>query len=152
MQQRISYQELQQLHPSLTASLLSLGEASAENLDPTLIHLLKIRVSQLNGCAFCQHMHANEARQDNEQQSRLDVLPAWRETLCFSKQERAALNWAEVLTDLSSHSEIETAYQQLLEQFSQDQLVKLTGIILTINSWNRVAIGFQFVPEIPAKD
>lgn len=91
MKERIEKSAVYKIQPALYKSLPGLGEAAAAGLEHSLVHLVKLRASQINGCAYCQHMHANEARKDGEKQSRLDVLPAWREVPVFSARERAAL-------------------------------------------------------------
>ena len=95
-------------------------------------------------------MHAAEARQDGEQQQRLDVLAAWQETSFFSPRERAALRWAEVLTLLASQSVPADAYTELSSLFTTEEIVNLSAIIVTMNSWNRIAVGFQFQPQLNA--
>lgn len=141
---RLSTAQLYQLQPQLLKSLLELGKAATQTLDVTLVHLIRLRVSQLNGCAFCLHMHANEARRDGEQQRRLDVLSGWPETELFSNRERAALSWAENLTCMAGQRGISDAeYQQVSQQFSAEELANLTALIIEINGWNRIAVSFH---------
>ena len=151
MESRIDYQQLHSIQPALTTALLNLGETVATQLEASLIHLVKLRASQINGCAFCQHMHANEARNNGEQQQRLDILPAWQDVPAFSDRERAALRWTEQLTDLSNTQTVNSAYEALQQHFSQAEIVNLTGLIVVINGWNRIAIGFGFIPELTEK-
>ncbi|MCG8317043.1 MAG: carboxymuconolactone decarboxylase family protein [Pseudomonadales bacterium] len=151
MQTRLTYQELDKLQPLLTSSLLQLGESIATRLEPSLIHLVKLRASQLNGCAFCQNMHANEARQDGERQSRLDILAAWKEVPAFSAREQAALTWTEQLTRLSPEQNLDQEYEQLGDHFNKEEIADLTALIIVINGWNRIAIGFRFIPNISDK-
>jgi AhpD family alkylhydroperoxidase len=148
MKERIAYQQVYKLQPALAQSLIGLGEAAASKLEHSLIHLVKLRASQLNGCAFCQHMHANEARNDGEKQSRLDVLPAWQEVPIFSARERAALKWTEQLTLLAQQEIHDQDFTELKNHFSDEEIVNLTAAIVTINAWNRIAIGFHFLPVI----
>lgn len=148
MNERIAYQQVYKLQPAIAQSLIGLGEAAATKLEHSLIHLVKLRASQLNGCAFCQHMHANEARKDGEQQYRLDVLAAWREAPYFSARERAALHWAEALTLLAQKDIHDEDFALVHEQFSEEEIVNLTAVIVTINAWNRIAVGFHFLPII----
>lgn len=91
MKERIARTHVYELQPALLKSLAVFDQAVRKGLEPKLLHLVKIRTSQINGCAFCQHMHAQEARRDGEQQERLDVLAAWAEVAVFSERERAAL-------------------------------------------------------------
>src|SRR5690606_6124738 len=137
MQQRLDRNEVYKLQPALVKALTSLSQATDKIIEARLVHLLHLRISQLNGCAFCQHMHAAEARQDGEQQQRLDVLAAWQETSFFSPRERAALRWAEVLTLLASQSVPADAYTELSSLFTTEEIVNLSAIIVTMNSWNR---------------
>jgi alkylhydroperoxidase family enzyme len=92
-------------------------------------------------------MHANEARKDGEQQHRLDVLPAWREVDIFSARERAALAWTEALTRLADQGVSDASFTQVAEHFSEKEIVNLSAAIATINAWNRIAVGFNFVPN-----
>ncbi len=148
MKERIAYQQVYKLQPVLAKSLIDLGEDASQQIDHSLIHLIKLRVSQINGCAFCQHMHANEARKDGEKQSRLDVLPAWKEVPVFSQRERAALSWAEKLTLLAREEIHDEDFTAVREQFNEEETVNLTAVIVAINAWNRIAVGFRFIPAI----
>ncbi|WP_447556060.1 carboxymuconolactone decarboxylase family protein [Vreelandella sp. EE22] len=148
MSTRISRQNVYRLNPRLPEHLIALGKvAPGSAVTPAIIHLVKLRVSQINQCCFCQHMHAQQARDDGEYQTRLDVLPAWREAPCFSEQERAALEWAEALTLISQQSVDDGIYQSALEAFGEPDLIALTSVVLAINSWNRIAVSMQFVPD-----
>lgn len=147
MKERIEKSAVYKIQPALYKSLAGLGEAAAAVLEPSLVHLVKLRASQINGCAYCQHMHANEARKDGEKQSRLDVLPAWREVPIFSERERAALEWAEAVTRLSQTSPADGQFAQLSEVFTQEEIVNLTITIAVINTWNRIAVSFNFFPD-----
>lgn len=147
MQNPITRNDVFQLQPAITKSLLGLGDAAARELEASLIHLVKLRASQINGCAFCQHMHANEARKDGEQQHRLDVLPAWREVAIFSERERAGLEWTETLTRLADQTDNQASYTQLTQHFTAKEIVNLTAAIVAINAWNRIAVGFHFAPD-----
>lgn len=148
MQARIEQKDIYRMQPALAKALLGLGGAAAATLEPALIHLVKLRVSQINGCAFCQHMHAGEARADGERQPRLDVLPGWREAPCFSERERAALAWAEAVTELARGPVSDELFKQVREHFSEAELVDLTCAVIAINGWNRIAAPFHFVPDM----
>ncbi|NYT73991.1 carboxymuconolactone decarboxylase family protein [Halomonas sp. QX-2] len=149
MSTRISQQSVYRLCPRLAKHLTALGNVAPDStVNRTIIHLVNLRVSQINHCCFCQHMHSQEARDDGEHQVRLDVLPAWREAPCFSTQERAALAWAEALTLVSQQAVSDNDYQNALAAFGEQGLIDLTAIIIQINSWNRVSVGFQFAPDI----
>ncbi|MCD6006146.1 carboxymuconolactone decarboxylase family protein [Vreelandella alkaliphila] len=150
MSTRLSQQSVYRLVPRLAKNLIALGNVAEDStLNRTIVHLVNLRVSQINHCCFCQHMHSQEARDDGEHQVRLDVLPAWREASCFSTQERAALAWAEALTLISQQPSIsDDTYQNALTAFGEQGLIDLTAIIVQINSWNRISVGFQFAPDI----
>jgi AhpD family alkylhydroperoxidase len=115
-------------------------------LEPSLYELIKIRASQLNGCAFCLDMHTKDARAKGETEQRIYALPAWREAPFYSERERAALAWTEAITNIQQGHASEDAYTEARTQFSEEELVKLTYAIIQINSWNRIAIAFR--PEV----
>ena len=112
------------------------------SLEPTLVHLVEIRASQINGCANCLNMHTVFARENGETEQRIYLLSAWREAPCYSDRERAALGWTDALTQLSEGHEHESAYQALKAHFTEAEQVKLTLVINVINGWNRLAVGF----------
>ena len=112
------------------------------SLEPSLTELVKIRASQINGCANCINMHATEARNRGETEQRIYLLSAWREAPCYTERERAALGWTEALTRLSEGHTHESAYGALKAQFSDEEQVKLTLMINIINGWNRLSVGF----------
>ncbi|MCL1068498.1 carboxymuconolactone decarboxylase family protein [Shewanella olleyana] len=148
MLSRISQKSVYSL-ARIPKNLLALDQVSNDSsVNETIQHLVKLRVSQINHCCYCQHMHSNEARQDGEKQARLDVLPAWREAPCFSVQERAALSWAESLTLISQGEVDDAIYRETLAAFGEKDLLELTTVVLAINSWNRVAVSMQFVPNL----
>jgi AhpD family alkylhydroperoxidase len=102
-----------------------------------------MRVSQINGCAYCLNLHAPEARAAGVSQQKLDVLSAWRESPAFDEQERAALAWAEALTRLEASGAPDSDYQLLAAAFDERERVEVTLVINTINAWNRFAVGFR---------
>ena len=114
----------------------------AASLEPSLIELVKIRASQINGCANCINMHTTEARSQGETEQRIYLLSAWREAPCYTDRERAALGWTEALTRLSEGYGRDEAYEALKAHFSEEEQVKLTLMINAINGWNRLAVGF----------
>lgn len=116
------------------------------DLDASLIELVRIRVSQINGCAYCIDKHISDARDHGVDERRLALLQVWRETRLFSDRERAALAWAEALTNIASGGASDTVWEQVSEGFPPSQLVDLTLVITTINAWNRFAIGFRKLP------
>ncbi|HET7187310.1 MAG TPA: carboxymuconolactone decarboxylase family protein [Gemmatimonadaceae bacterium] len=111
-------------------------------LETSLTELVKIRVSQINGCANCINMHTVYARADGETEQRLYLLSAWREAPCYTDRERAALGWTEALTRMSDEHTHASAYEELQEHFTDEEQVKLMLTIVVINGWNRIAVGF----------
>jgi AhpD family alkylhydroperoxidase len=110
-------------------------------LERNLIELILMRVSQINGCAYCLDMHSKDARAAGESEQRLYLLQAWRETTFYSQREQAALAWAEAVTRLDSiHGVPDDVYEQALAEFGEDQLIDLNMAVILINSWNRIAI------------
>ena len=128
--------------PALMKSWTVASVAIAGSLDPTLAELVKLRASQINGCANCINLHAVEAREKGETEQRIYLLPAWREAPCYTERERAALGWTEAMTRLSEGREHASAYEALKAQFTEEEQVKLTLLINVINGWNRIAVGF----------
>jgi AhpD family alkylhydroperoxidase len=117
-------------------------------LEGSLMELVKIRASQINGCAFCLHMHTAEARKQGETEERLYLLDAWRESPLYSERERAALAWTEALTLLPQTRASDDIYRAVQAQFSEEELVTLTLLIVAINGWNRIQVGFRAVHPV----
>jgi AhpD family alkylhydroperoxidase len=135
--------------PKLMQAMLELeGKVSGSGLEKSLMGLVKVLASQINGCAFCINMHSKDAREHGESEERLYLLNAWREAPCFSERERAALVWTEALTLLSQTHAPEADYEAMKAQFTEEEQVKLTLLIATINSWNRIVVGFRTVPTV----
>ena len=116
------------------------------SVEQLLVHLLKLRASQINGCAYCIDMHWKDLRALGETEQRLYGLDAWEESPYYSARERAALRWAEELTLISETHASDEAYAELKGQFSEQEIVKVTFVITTINAWNRLAIGLRSEP------
>lgn len=117
-------------------------------LEDSLMELVKIRASQINGCAFCLHMHTASARKGGETEERLYLLDAWRESPLYSERERAALDWTEALTLVSETRVPDNVYQALQAQFTEEEQVTLTLLIVAINGWNRIQVGFRAVHPV----
>jgi AhpD family alkylhydroperoxidase len=113
------------------------------SLEPALLELVRMRTSQLNGCAFCLDMHSKDARARGEGEQRLHLLNAWREAPFYSARERAALAWCEALTLLPQSGAPDDVYEQLARQFDEQEIVALTLAIVAINGWNRFAVGLR---------
>jgi AhpD family alkylhydroperoxidase len=150
---RIDYAAFSQLAPAATAALSALSKAVAdaglEKLDKQLIELLKIRASQINGCAFCLQYHLNLARKANLSQTKLDLVAVWREAGIFNAVEIAALEWTEALTHVTPAGISDEVYERVRQEFSETELALLTSAVAGINAWNRIAIALRFTPPIP---
>ncbi|HWV40121.1 carboxymuconolactone decarboxylase family protein [Pseudorhodoplanes sp.] len=117
-------------------------------LEHSLLELVKIRSSQINGCAFCLIMHTNDARKQGESDERMHLLNAWREAPVFTARERAALGWVEALTLITEGHVPDDVYEEARRHFSEKELVDLSAAVVTINAWNRLAIAFRAVPQV----
>jgi AhpD family alkylhydroperoxidase len=138
--------------PALMKSWMGTSLAIHSSLEPSLIGLVEIRASQINGCANCLNMHTADARKKGETEQRIYLLSAWREAPCYTERERAALGWTEALTRLCEGHTHQSAYEALGQEFSEEEQVKLTLMINIINGWNRLAVGFGlFVDPEAAK-
>jgi AhpD family alkylhydroperoxidase len=115
-------------------------------LEHRLIHLMKMRASQINGCAYCIDMHSKDARALGETEQRLYELDAWRETPFYSDRERAALAWTEAITLVSETHVPDSVYEEVRKFFNEKEIVDLTFVVTTINAWNRLAIALRAVP------
>jgi AhpD family alkylhydroperoxidase len=123
---------------------LSFSQKATAGLDPTIVHLVEVRASILNGCANCINMHTRAARKHGETEQRLYLVAAWHEAPVFSERERAALAWTDALTLLADKGAPDDAvHAQLAAQFTEEEQVKLTLLINVINGWNRLAVGFR---------
>jgi AhpD family alkylhydroperoxidase len=128
--------------PNGVAALLRLEEALRDgSLEPALLELVRVRASQMNGCAYCLAMHTRDARARGEDPVRLDTVAAWRETPFFTERERAALAWCESLTDLAHAGVSAEEYARVEAVFSPGEVAALTFAVVAINSWNRLAVG-----------
>lgn len=127
--------------PELMKAWIGAALPIAASLEPAHAELVEIRASQINGCASCIHMHSQFARENGESEQRIYLLPAWREAPCYTRRERAALEWTDALTLLSDASARERAYEALRPHFTGEEMVKLTLTIVVINGWNRIAMG-----------
>jgi AhpD family alkylhydroperoxidase len=139
-------------HPELAPKgyqglLQVVRHVSASGLDHGLLHLIEVRASQLNGCAFCMDMHATAALESGESQRRLNLVATWHEAPWFTPRERAALAWTEALTELGRHGVDDALYAATREHFSEQEVVDLTYAIALINAWNRLGVGLQ--PDLP---
>jgi AhpD family alkylhydroperoxidase len=148
MQPRIDYHKAA---PDAVRAVLGLEKfVHASGIAPRLIHLIKLRASQLNGCAYCVDMHVKEARKDGESEQRLHLLSVWRESPLYSDEERAVLAWTESLTNLAETKAPDEDFEPLRRFFSDEEITKLSVVIAAINVWNRLAVGFRAQHPIDA--
>lgn len=144
---RISYQETPK---GVYETMLNTEKYLRENsgISHVLIHLIKIRASQINGCGYCLDMHHKDALKAGESFERLYLLPAWEESPCYSEEEKAVLHFTDVLTGISGASakKVEEAYERMAKHFSKAQTANIVLAICQINSWNRIAITFGNIP------
>lgn len=144
MEQRMN---MQQVLPGAYQKMLELEAAVvATGLDKTILELIKIRASQLNGCAFCLNMHTRDARKLGETEARIHVLPAWREAPFYSDEERAALALTESVTRLDGHGVPDDVYDEAIRRFGREGAAALIMALVAINGWNRIAISTRLMP------
>ena len=141
MKPRVDYQHAA---PKALEAIMGLERYVRDSgLEQPLIELVKIRASQINGCAYCLDMHTRDARVGGETEQRIFVLSAWRDVPIYTPRERAALEWTEVVTNIGLSGVPDDVYQRTCEPFSDTELVNLTMTVVTINAWNRLAISFR---------
>ena len=147
---RIDYKVFQGIIPEMATGMAAISHALRKSgMEPEIVELLKIRASQLNGCAFCVQYHLNDARKLNIPAAKLDLLATWREAGIFTEREAAALDWTERVTLLSQHHIDDEAFASVSAHFSEREVAFLTTAIGQINFWNRVAAPLRFTPPIP---
>ena len=133
--------DITKLAPEAYRHLIALEQTIAPKIEAKLYHLIKVRASQINGCAFCIAMHTDEAVRDGDSPERLLLLDAWRESSAFSEKERAALEWVEDVTRISETHASQRAFDGLRRFFSEEEIGYLTLAAAMINTWNRIAIS-----------
>ena len=144
MESRLDYRKVA---PGVREAMLSLKKyISTSGLEESLLNLVDIRTSQINGCAWCLDMHAKDARAIGETEQRIYMLPAWRESPLYSDRERAALEWTEAVTLVAQSQVPDKVYEEARKHFSEKELVDLTLAIVAINGWNRLNVSFRTVP------
>lgn len=135
--------------PELMKAVLALNKAVEESgLERSLLHLIKLRASQINGCSYCVDMHAHEAREDGETEQRLYLVAAWKESPLFSERERVAFAWTEAVTLISQGGVSDQLYATARRQFSEEELVRLTVAVSIINTWNRLSVSFHSIHPV----
>ena len=143
-QPRLAYQSLA---PRSTQALVAFSRAAAPTLDARLHELVNLRISQINGCAFCMDMHGGALRKAGVEPRKQDTLAGWRDSRFFDAREGAALAWAEQLTTLPSGAPADATYEALKDHFDESGIAELTMAVATINAWNRLGVGMQ--PILP---
>ena len=139
--------DLMRVNPGVVQAMLGLERQIRQaGLEHGLLDLVRMRASQINGCAYCLDMHSKDARANGETEQRLYGLDAWRETPYYNARERAALEWTEALTLVAETRVPDEVYERVRQQFSEDELVHLSLAIVAINGWNRLAIAFRQMP------
>ena len=144
MEQRINYMKTNREVVKLMMGLEEYKKTT--EIDSALIELIKIRASQINGCAYCLDMHTKDARAMGETEQRIYCLSAWRETPFYSDSERAALELTEAVTAISANGVPDELYERVRLHFDEKQYIDLVTIIITINGWNRLAISAKSIP------
>lgn len=137
-------------HFGLVTPLIEFGKYTQEGIDPTIAELVKIRASQINGCATCLLMHTRDARKHGETEDRLHMIAAWHESTLYSERERAVLAWTEALTRMHDVDAPDKAYEALKAHFNEEEQIRITLLVGAINAFNRLNVGFH-VP-LPVTD
>ncbi|WP_031071579.1 carboxymuconolactone decarboxylase family protein [Streptomyces sp. NRRL S-118] len=143
----VSRLDFAQAAPRAFKALIGFDAAAREGLDPALVELVQIRSSQLNGCAYCLHMHTRDARKAGESEERLHMVAVWKDAAhFFSERERAALALTEAVTLVAASGVPDEVYARAAAHFPQEELARLLALIFTINTWNRIAISTARIP------
>ncbi len=146
MQSRLNFAKAAPDAYKAVAALDSYVKSSG--IEPRLIHLIKLRASQINGCAYCVDMHTKEARHSGLSQQWINLVCVWRESPHFDERERAVLGWTEALTNVAETRAPDDAYEALKAHFNEEEMTKITVAIGAINVWNRLCVGFRALPPI----
>lgn len=144
MKARLSYKAVDGAAPKALLSLENYVEQSG--LEESLLDLVRLRASQINGCAYCLDMHMKDARASGETEQRLYLLSAWEESPFYTERERAALAWTEAVTLCAEDHVPDAVYEQVRPHFTEQEMVNLTMAVIAINSWNRINVAFRTVP------
>jgi len=148
--QRLAYEDFTRTWSAQAAALRTIGEsASAAGIDKAIVELVKLRASQINGCAFCLQFHLNLARKLGVPAAKLDLVAAWHDAGIFSPREEAALAWAETITRIADGGVPEGAYAAVRAEFDEAEVAALTLAIGAVNLWNRLGVAFRFAPPVP---
>ena len=150
MKQRLNYWKAE---PKLLNAVVALNTVvEGAGLEKSLVHLVKLRASQINGCSYCVDMHTREARKDGDSEQRVYLVAAWRESPLYTERERAAFAWTERLTRLADNEVDDELFAEMLRHFSENELVQLTALVAMINVWNRFAVPFRTVHPVAGQE
>lgn len=150
MKARMEFVDFNKAAPEARAALSAVSKAVDDSgLECSLVELIKIRASQINGCTFCVQFHLNAARKAKVSQTKLDLVAVWRDAGVFSEREMAALAWTEALTKVAPEGVSDEAYKVMSEQLAEREVAFLTVAVASINAWNRIAMAYRFSPPIP---
>ncbi len=147
---RLAYETFKETVPDIYSAMIALSGKASGDLDKGLLELVKLRASQINGCAFCLQMHLTMARAAKVPAAKLDLIAAWHDAGVYSTREMAALAWTELLTRLAGNSIADSDYEAIRQHFTEKEVAQLTTVIGVINVWNRISTSFAFAPQIPA--
>ena len=148
---RLTSDEYGELAPGVQDGILAINKAvKAGGVEPELLELMKLRASQINGCAYCVQLHLNVSRKMGVPAEKLDLIAVWREAGIYSEREMAAFAWTELITEIAQGVSDE-AYAAVHEHFSEAEVAILTGLIIEINAWNRLGALYRFAPPIPER-
>lgn len=149
MEQRLDYFSKA---PTLMQAVLNLNEAvERSGLEKSLLHLVKLRASQINGCSYCVDMHAHEALEDGDSLQRVLMVAAWKESPLFTARERAAFAWTEALTLIAEDGVPDVLYAETRERLGEEDIVKLSVAVAIINTWNRLSVAFRTIHPVRAE-
>jgi len=152
LERRSDWTAFERAAPGVVAALKAIGQAVDDSgLEKDLTELVKLRASQINGCAFCLQLHLNLARKLGLPQAKTDLLTTWRDAGIFTARERAALAWTEALTTMAQQHITDAVYAQVRAAFTESEVAYLTATVGAINAWNRIAGALQFAPPIPTQ-
>jgi len=145
---RLESRDFKTVAPDTSAALAALSKAAtARGLEKSVVEVVKIRASQINGCAFCLQMHLDDARRMQVDEAKLNLVVAWREAPVFTERERAALAWTEALT-LVPQGVSDEIYATARAAYSEQELADLSTAIIAINAWNRLGVAYRFTPVV----
>lgn len=149
---RKEFRDYERFAPAVTGAIAGIGKAVAESrIEKELLELIKIRASQINGCAYCLQIHLNTARKIGIDQQKIDFVAVWQEATIYSERELAALGWTELVSEIAHGGVSDEAYVMIHEHFSESEVAYLTAAIIEINAYNRLGNIYRFTPPKPIR-